>query len=331
VLTLELWWPLMLLPAPILASWLLSPASLTDPALAVPFLQKAASSSRMPGSASGRLTRALLWMLWISLVLAVCQPYWLGEPDKRVLNGRDLLLAIDISGSMQETDMLIGSTMASRIGVLKSVVSGFIKRREGDRLGLILFGTRAYTYVPLTFDRRMLNQMLIETSTGLAGRLTAIGDAIGISIRTLGEQQARHKVLILVTDGSNTGGSSDPLTAARIAAHQGMTIYTIGVGNDDARMRQLVKEQNISAGTILNDTLLQQIAGLTGGQYFRARDSASLERIYQQLNLLEPVAINAGLHRPRIDLFAWLVGLALLCLLLALVQLPLRSWRLEQQ
>lgn len=321
----------MLLPVPVLANWLLSPARLADPALAVPFLQKAASLSRMPGSVSGRLTRALLWLLWTSLVLAVCQPYWLGEPDKRVLNGRDLLLAIDISGSMQETDMLIGSTMASRIGVLKSVVSGFIQRREGDRLGLILFGTRAYTYVPLTFDRRMLNQMLIETSTGLAGRLTAIGDAIGIAIRTLGEQKARHKVLILVTDGSNTGGSSDPLSAARIAAHQGMTIYTIGVGNDDARMRQLVKEQNIAAGTILNDTLLQQIAGLTGGQYFRARDSASLERIYQQLNLLEPVAIDAGLHRPRIDLFAWLVGLALLSLLLALLQLPFRSWRLEQQ
>ena len=110
-----------------------------------------------------------------------------------------------------------------------------------------------------------------------------------------------------------------------------MTIYTIGVGNDDARMRELVKEQNIAAGTILNDSLLQQIAGLTGGQYFRARDSVSLEKIYQQLDLLEPVEIDAGLHRPRIDLFVWLVGLALLSLLLVLLQLPLRSLRLEQQ
>ncbi|MFT5400969.1 MAG: Ca-activated chloride channel family protein [Gammaproteobacteria bacterium] len=151
----------------------------------------------------------------------------------------------------------------------------------------------------------MLNELLIGVSTGLAGRLTAIGDAIGISIKTLSEQDAHHKVLILVTDGSNTGGSSDPINAARIAAHQGMTIYTIEVGNDDKAMHELVDQKKIPAGTILNEKMLRQIAAITGGQYFRARDSASLEMIYESLNELEPVDQDLRLDRPRSEIFHW--------------------------
>jgi Ca-activated chloride channel family protein len=215
------------------------------------------------------------------------------------------MLAIDISGSMQEADMIVGSKFSTRIDVLKTVVSEFISRRQGDRLGLILFGTRAYTYVPLTFDRDALNELLNDVSTGLAGRLTAIADAIGIAIKTLAEQETRHKVLILVTDGSNTAGDGDPLNAARIADFVGMTIYTIGVGNDEKTMRQLVYEQNLPAGTALNEKLLRRIAALSGGQYFRARDTESLERIYQALDQLEPAQLDAPLHRPKKDLFHW--------------------------
>jgi len=201
--------------------------------------------------------------------------------------------------------MIVGSKFSTRIDVLKTVVTEFINRREGDRLGLILFGTRAYTYVPLTFDRDALNELLIDASTGLAGRLTAITDAIGIAIKTLGEQESRHKVLILVTDGSNTAGDDDPLNAARVANHVSMTIYTIGVGNDEKMMRQLTHEKNLPPGTALNEKLLRRIAAVTGGQYFRARDTVSLERIYEALDELEPAELDAPFHRPRKDLFQW--------------------------
>ena len=294
-------------------------------ALSVPLIEQAARNGESPPRSVFSRSLTGLWVFWLCLLVAAGQPYWLGEASQRPQSGRYLMLAIDISGSMQETDMQIGTRIASRIDVLKVVVSGFVDRREGDRIGLVLFGTRAYPYVPLTFDRDMLNELLLGVSTGLAGRLTAIGDAIGISIKTLSEQDARHKVLILVTDGSNTGGSSDPLNAARIAAHQGMTIYTIGVGNDDKTMRELVDQRNIPSGTILNEKMLRQIAAITGGQYFRARDTASLEMIYQQLNQLEPVTQDLRLHRPRSEVYHWPLIFGLLAFVLNLLLVPLAS------
>ncbi|MFA9421557.1 MAG: VWA domain-containing protein [Gammaproteobacteria bacterium] len=297
------WWLLLLLPLPLIAKFILPATNPVLTALTIPFLHRQQSSSLT--STSSWLASISLWIFWVCLVLAACRPFWLGEATHRTVTGRDLMLAIDISGSMKEADMVVGSKFSTRIDVLKTVVTEFISRREGDRLGLILFGTRAYTYVPLTFDRDALNELLIDASTGLAGRLTAITDAIGIAIKTLGEQESRHKVLILVTDGSNTAGDDDPLNAARVANHVGMTIYTIGVGNDEKMMRQLTQGQNLPPGTALNEKLLRRIAAVTGGQYFRARDTASLERIYEALDELEPADLDAPFHRPRKDLFQW--------------------------
>lgn len=311
MLDLTWWWALWLIPLPLIARRLLPHSDSIEVALHIPLLQRYPPDQLATESASTRLAKISLWCFWICLVLAACRPFWLGEPTHRVINGRDIMLAIDISGSMQETDMRIGTRTASRIDVLKSVVTTFIERRQGDRLGLILFGTRAYTYVPLTFDRKALSELLADVSSGLAGRLTAIGDAIGVAVKTLDDQTSKHKVLILVTDGSNTSGANMPLNAARIAAHQGMTIYTIGVGNDAEAMRELLNQKNIAPGTELNETLLRQIAAISGGQYFRARDSGSLERIYQTLDRLEPVELGARLHRPKIDLSHLPLGLGL--------------------
>jgi Ca-activated chloride channel family protein len=260
-------------------------------------------------------------------VLAAGRPYWLEEPTHRVISGHDIMLAIDISGSMQETDMRIGNRSASRIDVLKTVVSTFIDRRRGDRLGLILFGTRAYTYVPLTFDTDALSELLDDVSSGLAGRLTAIGDAIGVAVKTLGEQNSKHKVLILVTDGSNTSGINSPLDAARIAASVGMTIYTIGVGNEAGEMRQLLKQSNIDPDSELNEFLLRQIAAISGGRYFRARDSNSLQSIYQTLDRLQPLEIATRLHRPQRALFAWPLGFGMAVLL---VFMAYRVYRIKE-
>jgi Ca-activated chloride channel family protein len=303
MLDLTWWWLLVLLPMPIIAKYILPGSTPVVTALTIPFLHRQPSSPL--ASSSNRLASASLWIFWICLLLAACRPFWLGEATHRTVTGRDLMLAIDISGSMKEPDMIVGSKISTRIDVLKTVVTEFISRREGDRLGLILFGSKAYTYVPLTFDRDALNELLHDVSTGLAGRLTAITDAIGIAIKTLSEQESRHKVLILVTDGSNTAGDDDPLNAARLANSLGMTIYTIGVGNDEKTMRQITQQQSISPGTALNEKLLRRIAAVTGGQYFRARDTASLERIYLALDELEPAKLDAPLHRPKKDLFHW--------------------------
>ncbi len=312
------WWALALIPAPWIVRKILSPAPGIETAIHIPLLNRYRADKPVE-SGSKRLGRSCLWCFWICLVLAASRPYWLGEPTHRVISGRDIMLAIDISGSMQEADMRIGTRIASRIDVLKTVVSTFIERRQGDRLGLILFGTRAYTYVPLTFDTEALGELLADISSGLAGRLTAIGDAIAVAVKTLGEQTSEHKVLILVTDGSNTSGANIPLNAARIAAHQGMTIYTIGVGNDADAMRELLNQSNIAPGTELNETLLRQIAAVSGGQYFRARDSKSLERIYQTLDRLQPVEIATRLHRTRYALFTLPLGFGMAALLLFMV------------
>lgn len=314
MLSLTWWWVLALIPAPWFARKILPASTGIDSAVYVPLLNGNRADSPVE-SRSNLLGRICLWCFWICLVLALSRPYWIGEPTHRSISGRDIMLAIDISGSMQEADMRIDNRRASRLEVLKMVVSNFIQRREGDRIGLILFGTKAYTYVPLTFDIDALNQLLGDISSGLAGRLTAIGDAIGIAVKTLGDQASKHKVLILVTDGSNTAGMNSPLAAASIAAHQGMTIYTIGVGNDAEAMRELLNQNNIGPGTELNEPLLRQIATVSGGRYFRARDSHSLQRIYQTLDRLQPAEIATRLHRPQLDLFAVPLGCGLAFLL----------------
>lgn len=303
MIDLTWWWVLLLLPLPLAVRMFIPPMQSGSLAIKVPLLNRYPLTNSSLSSARGRLPQITLWVFWICIILAAARPFYPGDPINRSVSGRDLILAIDISGSMQEVDMMLNKKIASRIDVLKAVVSEFIERRKGDRIGLILFGTRAYTYVPLTYDRNALGELLLGVSTGLAGRLTAIGDAIGIAIKTLGKQQSRHKVLILVTDGSNTSGKSDPLQTAQIANQIGMTIHTIGVGNDEEELRRILKTQTIPPGTALNETLLRQIAALSGGQYFRAKDTESLENIYQILDELEPVPLDVHLHRPRIELF----------------------------
>ncbi|MFT5657019.1 MAG: Ca-activated chloride channel family protein [Gammaproteobacteria bacterium] len=311
MLSLTWWWMLLLLPLPLLARRLLPRSPLSTMAISVPLLSRYPLSASALNTGGTLIAQVCLWTFWICIVLAASRPFWLGEPITRTISGRDLILAIDISGSMHEVDMLLNAKPASRIDVLKLIASEFIDRRKGDRIGLILFGTRAYTYVPLTYDRKTLGELLVEISAGLAGRLTAIGDAIGIAVKILNQQQSRHKVLILVTDGSNTAGISDPLDSALMAQKFGMTIHTIGIGNDEKELRAMLDSQTISPGTALNDTLLRQISALSGGHYFRARDTQSLESIYQILDELEPVPLDAQLHRPKLDLFHWPLMLGL--------------------
>jgi Ca-activated chloride channel family protein len=310
----EWWWALLMLPLPLLARLLLAPASSPARAIEVPLLGR--QIPRDSGN-RGRLRprRLWLWIFWSCLLLAASRPFWLGEPITRNVSGRDLMLAIDISGSMSEADMTINSRAATRLDVLKLVVGDFIERRQGDRLGLILFGTNAYNYVPLTFDLDALGKLLDDVSTGLAGRHTAIGDAIGVAMKAMRKQQGRNKVLILVTDGSNTAGFENPVAAAQAAARQGMTIYTIGIGSDADTLQRIYGTQNVPAGVALNEAVLGSIAEVANGRYFRASNLAALEQIYHELDELEAVEYEYQRQRPRRELYR-LPLLAALSLLL---------------
>ena len=319
------WWAMLLLPLPLLARKFLPLANRTDLALAVPLLDRFPFTTSSIRQSPRQIARACAWLFWICLVIAASRPFWLGEPVSRTVSGRDLMLAVDISGSMSEVDMTINSKAASRLDVLKAVVGKFIDRREGDRLGLILFGTNAYTYVPLTFDLDTLQQLLADVSTGLAGRYTAIGDAIGLAVKSTRAQGSAHKVLILVTDGSNTAGFENPVVAARLARQQGLTIYTIGVGSkglvpfwEDGRMTQQRME--------IDEELLGEVATATGGAYFRATDTDALEEIYERIDALEKTEAESRSTWVPTPLYRWPLGIALAALLL-LGLFPDGNWR----
>ncbi len=303
MLDIESGWAFLLLPIPILVRLLLSPSDTAGLALAVPLFSQLKLETGAITDSKHRLSMFCISIFWICLVAAASRPFWLSEPVSRTETGRDLMLAVDISGSMSEADMLINSLPASRIDALKLVAGQFIERRKGDRLGLILFGTNAYTFVPLTFDLETLNELLQDVSTGLAGRRTAIGDAIGLAVKSMREQLTEYKVLILITDGSNTAGFGDPIQAARAARQEGLTIYTIGVGSDEETLSLIYGLPSIPTGTVLNEGLLKQISSVTNGQYFRATDSRSLEQIYAALDRLEPVEHKFQSYRPREELF----------------------------
>ena len=307
------WWALLLLPIPLLARRWLPASDLSGAGLRVPLLQGLDLPTDSELSV-GRTRGIWLWLFWACLVLAAARPFWLGDPISRTVSGRDLMLAVDISGSMNEADMTLNGESASRIDVLKLVVGQFIERREGDRIGLILFGTNAYTYVPLTFDLEFLGLLLDDVSTGLAGRHTAIGDAIGLAVKSMRQQESRHKVLVLVTDGSNTAGFENPVVAAQSAAQRGMTIYTVGIGSDAETLSRIYGSNNIPTGVALNEQVLAGIADVSNGRYFRATNLAALEQIYLELDKLEPVDYQYQTRRPRWELYRipLLAGLGLL-------------------
>ena len=189
----------------------------------------------------------------------------------------------------------------------------------GDRLGLIVFGQQAYLHVPLTFDRSTVQQLLDETEIGMAGRQTAIGDALGIAVKRLREQEAAHKVLILMTDGRNTAGAIEPLRAAKLAAEAGLTVHTIGIGADEAIQQGAFGAVRINTSQDLDEVSLKSIARTTGGRYFRAHDTRAFEQIYTELDELEPVERRDEHFRPAAPLFFWPLGIALSIVITTLV------------
>jgi Ca-activated chloride channel family protein len=261
---------------------------------------------------------------WLLLVLACGRPQWLGEAVALPLAGRDLLLAVDLSGSMETPDFVLNGRRVARLTALKAVAGAFIAGRQGDRLGLILFGDEAHLQAPLTFDRTTVRQLLDEAVIGLAGERTAIGDAIGLAVKRLTSGQAPADppptnqavpVLVLFTDGVNTAGQLDPLAAARLAARQGVRLYCVGIGAEHSDPVGLLLRRRLQPTAEMDEELLRALAGATGGRYFRARDSLELAGIMAELDRLEPVESDQRPLRPITELYVWPLAGALLCAL----------------
>lgn len=313
--SVELLWPwlLWLWPLPLLLHWLLPPARQRAGALRVPFLQRLDAVLAPGGHARAAWWRwPWLLLLWSLLLLAAARPVTLGEPVALPQSGRDLMLAVDLSKSMEVEDMVIGGRPANRLEALKRILGAFIARRDGDRLGLILFGRNAYLQSPFTFDHATLRQLLEETVIGLVGPETAIGDAIGLGVRQLREQPAEQRVLILVTDGANTAGNIEPGRAAELAQQAGVRIHSIGIGAERMIQRSFFGDQVVNPSADLDEDTLRRIAELTGGRYFRARDSAELAAIYDEIDRLEPLPQDDEQLRPLLEQYPWPLGLALL-------------------
>uniref|UniRef100_UPI003568433A VWA domain-containing protein n=1 Tax=Spongiibacter sp. TaxID=2024860 RepID=UPI003568433A len=262
-------------------------------------------------------------LLWLSLLVAASGPQWVGAPQALPASGRDLMLAVDISGSMAQQDMKIQGNALPRITVVKAVVNEFVRQRQGDKLGLILFGSQAYIQSPLSFDLHTLGILMDEAQVGFAGKQTAIGDAIGFAIKRLRKRPENSRVIVLLTDGADTASTLPPLEAAAVAQREHIRIYTIGVGATEMELPGLfgsrLGARKINPSADLDEKTLREIAHRTGGEYFRARDTAELQSAYAAIAALEPVEQEQQHIRPRRSLLHWPLLIAIGCALALLL------------
>ncbi|MFV0409057.1 MAG: VWA domain-containing protein [Paracoccus sp. (in: a-proteobacteria)] len=316
---ISLGFPLVLLalPLPLVIWWLLPPHRQQVPALRSPFFRRIVDASGVEVAAGavvmrrGRMQMTAAVLIWALLVLAMARPERVGAPIEQQRAARDVVLSIDISGSMDARDFNVpDGSVEQRLHGVREVVDGFIADREGDRMGLIVFGSRAYVQSPLTTDLGTIRDLLAQTQVGMAGPHTALGDSIGLAIRTFEASEIEQRLLILLSDGTDTASRMSPVNAAEIARDRDIEIYTIGVGNPDA-----TGEDKVDLAT------LRDIASRTGGRYFYAEDQAGLREVYRRIDALAPRETATLSYRPR-QALAWLplllaalIGIALTGLL----------------
>lgn len=286
-------------------------AALRMPGAARRLRQVAPPPRRGPG-----LRRLVPWLAWICLCAAAARPQQLGEAIEPPQQARQMMLAVDLSGSMSEADMQLGGQVVDRLTAAKAVLADFLDRREGDRIGLLVFGQRAYALTPLTADRASVREQLRDSVVGLAGRETALGDAIALAVKRLRAQSEGQRVVIVLTDGVNTAGLLEPLKAAELAKAENVRVYTVAFGGSGGM--SLFGMQLPGGEDPIDEDTLARIADETGGRFFRARDTAELAGIYAELDRLEPVRAAGPALRPRLERYAWPLAAALLLGLLAL-------------
>lgn len=321
-------WVLVILPLPLLIYFSVPRKQKSESAaLLVPnYIKMQTKATQSQQKSKHRL--ALASVIWCCLVVAAARPQWLGEPVSIPNEGRDLMIAVDLSGSMERKDMQINGRKVDRLVMTKHVLKDFIERRVGDRLGLILFADTAYLQAPLTFDRETIATLLGETVHRLVGERTAIGDAVGLAVKRFDDKEESNRVLILLTDGQNTAGNITPEQANELAINKGITIYTIGLGADELEIASVFGRRTINPSQDLDESMLRKLAESTGGQYFRARDTQEMEAIYDRLDELEPIVGDGQKLRPLTALFYLPLGTAvLLSALYSLLFIAMQSIR----
>lgn len=311
-------WILLALPLAWLIWFFIPRASLKLPsALNVPFysmMEEIVEHQKQHMAKQKRML--LLFLVWSLALFALAGPRWVGEPKPLMRDGYNIMLALDISGSMEVRDMLVNGRPVTRLQVVKRAAERFVQDRIGDRIGLILFGSRAYLQTPLTYDRHNVLLRIEDATVGLAGQTTSIGDALGLAVKRLQNVPAKGRMIILLTDGVNNSGVLPPLKAAELARVDGIKIYTIGLGSevDPQAMGGLFFNMNMSAE--LDEGTLQEIAKMTRGRYFRATNMQSLQNIYQTINQMETISQEQETVRPQHDYYPWPLSLAVLLLFL---------------
>ena len=300
-------WALLLLPLPLLMR-LLPPYKESRDSVRVPFFETLVElSEERPQMGArvlqrDRLQKILVNLTWLCLVLAASKPQWVGPPIEQQKSGRDLMVAVDLSGSMEARDFTLPSgATVDRLEAVKAVLDDLAARRESDRLGLIVFGAAAYLQTPFTDDHDVWRQLLSETEIGMAGPSTVFGDAIGLAIKLFGESDSDNRVLILLTDGNDTGSTVPPVDAAKVAAAEGIRIYTIAIGDPAT-----VGEDALDMETI------RRVSEVTGGRAFEALDQAQMREAYLDIAQLEPELYETVSFRPRQSVHWMPVALAAL-------------------
>lgn len=310
--------------APMLVYFILPAIKRTQSeALKIPFLADIKQIQSLSGKSlllSLKLTSLLhlimIILIWMLLVLALCRPQWAGKPLPVKNEGRDILLVVDISNSMSEEDFAYQNKMYSRLTAVKNVVNNFIDKRAADRIGLVLFGTRAYLQAPLTYDKQSVKEILWTADAGMAGNSTSIGDAVGVALKNLAESDGKpeNKVIILLTDGENNDGSLSLPQAIALAKSEGVKIYTIGAGSDSEVFFGGLFSIPVDKG--LDEKSLKALAKETQGNYFRAKDVNSLMQIYDKIDKLEPRTADGRYVQEVKELYPYPTGAALVLLLL---------------
>ena len=306
-------WALLLTPLPVLVWWLAPPQRERVSAIRVPFFEQiaavAGSEARVGAVVMRRrwLQMVVAILVWLLLVAAIAKPEWVGEPIVRTEAARDIMLALDLSGSMDYVDFPgEDGAEVSRFAAVQRVVEGFVAERESDRIGLIVFGTKAYLQLPFTRDLETAGALVDLMEVGMAGPKTALGDSIGLAINSFENSEVDDRLLILLTDGNDTASKMTPINAADIAKLNGVEIYTIGIGNTEATGEDRVDFDTLAA-----------IAARTGGEFFNAENEAALDAVYRRIDATAAADVRTQSWRPRESLLHWPAGMAVILALLA--------------
>lgn len=305
-------WILIALPFPWLIWRFLKPYKTQSTSVRIPFFSRLVNAAgARPEAGATVLKKNTIQIVagtcvWCLLLLAATKPVYVGDPIEKELAARDVMLAVDISGSMETSDLATaeGRTI-ERLAAVKEVLRKFIADREEDRIGLIVFGSRAYVQVPFTQDLSAAKELLNSIRVGMAGPQTALGDAVGLAIRTFERSDVEQRMLIILTDGSDTASKMTPLNAAAIAAQKDVRIFTIGIGNPDAEGEERV-----------DFDVLQEMAKEASGKFFTPDDQESLLRVYQEIDEAVPRETKALSYRPERSLIHWPAGTACVVILL---------------